>query len=251
METKSHLKKWIVRGLGVAFISASGFFIYQKLKQNQIQSKIQRVPNSNPRILTKASLLLLLDEANKLIHPKILKITRKAREVRQNMDPSSERFSNVVKQNNRRIMACMKSTLEQVIQSLNVSQNEFEQSVEHYQEPLVQSKLFGLRTVREPNAPKLSKEDIGRILDYFVNVLKKMDEMSQIGLLDLEIIFADCEDKVFRKYGIEKADAESQANELASKDKEIEQKLRLYRAQVRQKEGLFQGNLNLSNLQMS
>ena len=251
MAAKNQVKKWVIRGLGLALISASSLFLFRKYKSRQIQSKIQRVPNSSPIRLSKDSLLLLLSQAGGLIRPKILKMTLDARNLRKSLDPSGEQYSSLVRRENKRIMTCIQSTLEKIMKEFKVSQAEFENSVEFYRDPAVQSKLFNLRKIRNPSPPKLTKEEIVRILDYFVNVLRGMDEVSQIELLDLEILFTQCEDKVFKKFGIEKADAEEQATELAKQDPLVSEKLRLYQQQVTQKESLFQGNVNLSQLHLS
>ena len=251
MQPKYHVKKWLIRGLGLAFLSASSFYIYQKYTTNQIKSKIQRVPKSHPVRLTKPSLLLLLDQARSFIHPKILKMTLHARNIRKELDPSGERYSALVKRENERIMSCIRSTLEKTMKAFKVSQSEFENSVEFYRESDVQSKLFNLRKVRSPNPPKLEKEEIERILDYFMNVLKRMDDISQIELLDLEILFTQCEDKVFSKFGVEKADVEEQAQEMAKTHKSVSMRLIEYQKQMSHKESVFQGNANLSQLQMS
>ena len=251
MPPKHHVKKWLIRGLGLAVISGSGLFFYRKYKLSQIQSKIKRVSKSSPERLTKDSLLLILDEAGRLIHPKILKMTLDARDLRKSLDPSGEQYSSLVRRENKRIMSCIQTTLEKTMKDFKVSQAEFENSVEFYRDPSVQSKLFNLRKIRNPSPPTLIKEDIIRILDYFVKVLRSMDDVSQIELLDLEILFAQCEDKVFQKFKIEKADAEEQAIELAKSDPIVSEKLRLYQQQVSQKESLFQGNVNLSQLHLS
>ena len=251
MQTNNNIKKWLIRGIAVGLLSTSSYFAYRYILQNRLKSQIKRVPDSNPQILTKDSLLLLLKTARTQIHPKILQITRESRDRRTKLDPSDESYRNIVRDGNKRIMACIQRSLEKILRKLHVSQSEFEQSIEHYQEPRVQSKLFELRAIRDPNPPGLTKSEILRILNYFIKILKEMEEVSQIELLDLEISFAACEDKVFFKFGIEKADVETQAQERAEKDEEIREKLRIYRSQIRQKEGLFQGNVNLSNLQIS
>lgn len=251
MPPKYHAKKWLLRGLGLALISASSLYYYRKFKTGQIKSKIKRVPNSHPVRLTKESLLLLLEQASNLIHPKIRKMTLDARDSRKSLDPSGERYSSFVRRDNQRIMACIQTTLEKTMKAVKVTQSEFENSVEFYRESSVQMKLFNLRKIRSPNPPELEKEVIERILDYFVNVLRGMDEVSQIELLDLEILFTQCEDKVFTKFGVEKTDVEEQAQVLAKTNKSIAEKLRLYQQQVSLKESLFQGNVNLSHLHLS
>lgn len=213
----------------------------------RVKSRIKRVSDSTSTRLTKESLLLLLDEMKTQIHPKILKLTREGRQKRRSFDPSGEDYSKMVRENNEKIMKCIRATLEQVMKDVQVLPSEFEQSVEFYQEEVVQMKLFELRKVHTPNPPQLSKENVERILDYFIKVLKGIDEVSQIELLDLEIMFTQCEDKVFQKFGVEKADVETQAMEMAQKDKAVAHKLKVYRLQVRQKEALFQGNNNLSH----
>lgn len=243
----TNIRKWLIRGIGIATVTIGGYLIYQKVKTSRTANLIERVPDSVSSRLTKTSLLLLLDMANKQIQPKILKMTKEGRAKRKNIDPSTEKYAKMVKEHNARITKCIESSISQIIESLRVTESEFEHSVEHYRDESVRAKLFTLRQVRLPNPPKLSKMEISRILDYFGKVLQGLDEVSQIELLDLEIMFTQCEDKVFHKFGVEKADVEDQANQLAKSDKEIEEKLTVYRLQARQKEALFQGNHNLSH----
>jgi hypothetical protein len=133
--------------------------------------------------------------------------------------------------------------------SLQVSESEFENSVEFYQEEEVRNKLFDLRKVTSSDAPQLSKEDLGSILEYFCKVFRELDDVSQIELLDLDIMFTQCEDKVFHRFGVEKGEAEDQAREMAKNDEGLRRRLEEYRRRARQKQAVFQGNLNVSHFQ--
>jgi hypothetical protein len=250
MQSNSNIKKWLIRGIGVAFISTSSYLAYKYILQNRLKSKIKRVSESNQIFLTKESLHLILETARIEIHPKIRKINQKLREKRKKMDPYDERYSEIVKQDNQRITNCIENILQNVRQKLQVTKNEFEISVEFYQDRVIQNKLIDLRTIRDPNPPKLAKKDIIRVLNYFIKVLKEIEEVSLIEIFELETSLIKCEDTVYFMFKIEKADFISQAHQMAQSDPEVREKLEIYRVQIRKKEGLFQGN-NFSNLQIS
>ena len=249
MSAKSKVKTWLLRGTGVALVSVTGYLLLQRIKKNQLQSRIRRQPGSDPTVLTRPSLVLLLDEAKSQIHPKILKLTHEARKRRKSVDPSSEAYSTLVRADNQRISKCIQATLERIVREARVEPAEFDRSVEAHQDGQIQMKLFDLTKIRSPRAPQLSAKEIAQILGYFIKVLQCMDEISQLELLDLEIMFTQVEDKVYHRFGVEKTDVERQAQALAAEDASVAELLRVYRGQSRQKEALIQGAANWSTLQ--
>ena len=230
----------------VGAVTTGGLYFYRRYKKKSLKDQIKFVVNSNPPVLTKKSVLNIIDAATQEIGNKIKDILYKSRELRKNLASENDLYINSIKETNNSVEKIIKKTFLNILNDVEVTEPTLERSIKIHNCLEIKNKFYSLRKIKSENPKRLTTEEIERVLDYFIKIGNQINEMTYIELLDFDVALIQSEDKVFFKYGVEKIDVEKQANILEKTNPIIKKKFKTYRKVYNVKNIALNDNTNIS-----
>lgn len=230
--TERSIKKKVVQAIiATGFVAGSIFlakYLKAKYKARKAQNAIQYIPNKHPPQLTDKSLCLIIDLIKAKTQAPVSTSILTAREARKSLNANDNSYAESIQKKNTQIDRIIKKFLTQVLQEVDVEEDCFRRSMFETRSNEPELKFGQLKRNVMEKSQQLKPDEIKRILNYYLKSMMNVLNMTYTNLMEEEVLNHVNDDKIFWKFGVERWEVMSQAEEISQSDQEVAKLLREY-----------------------